>query len=483
VKELIPEFFYLPEFLLNSNNFDLGTKQSGSRLHNVTLPPWAKGSPHEFIRIQRQALESEYVSQHLHEWIDLIFGYKQRGKEAVEARNVFYYLTYEGAVNIDAIPDDALRKAMEAQIDNFGQTPSQLLRKPHPKRYPLDPLKQAIFLAPKQALKAYFIKISSSPILYIGIPITYLPSYLYLGVTDRIITVDRERIPASHRWLPTTANAQLSPFTFELDPFLSNHTPVGIPFAQHTNIYAGCFAVSNDGKMLLTCGHWDNSFKQSLIETSAQVQSIIKHKDIVTCLALTADGQILVTGSKDTTLMVWEVYLGKGHTYRIDENPIHILYGHNDEVTAIAVNAGLDVSVSGSKDGSCIIHTLRQGRYVRSIYHPQGATVDLVVLSPQGHIVFYSLEDNSLHLFTINGFLLCEGNANERLRHMLITSDSEFLVTGGEKGIVVVRQLHSFKVIHKFATNSPITSLAMTTEERHLIVGLADGKLLIIAVR
>lgn len=25
VKELIPEFFYLPEFLFNSNNFDLGT--------------------------------------------------------------------------------------------------------------------------------------------------------------------------------------------------------------------------------------------------------------------------------------------------------------------------------------------------------------------------------------------------------------------------------------------------------------------------
>lgn len=25
VKELVPEFFYLPEFLINSNNFDLGT--------------------------------------------------------------------------------------------------------------------------------------------------------------------------------------------------------------------------------------------------------------------------------------------------------------------------------------------------------------------------------------------------------------------------------------------------------------------------
>jgi len=35
----------------------------------------------------QEALESEYVSQHLHEWIDLIFGYKQRGKEAASADN------------------------------------------------------------------------------------------------------------------------------------------------------------------------------------------------------------------------------------------------------------------------------------------------------------------------------------------------------------------------------------------------------------
>jgi len=43
VKELIPEFFSLPEFLCNSNNFDLGVKQNGIHLNDVVLPPWAKG--------------------------------------------------------------------------------------------------------------------------------------------------------------------------------------------------------------------------------------------------------------------------------------------------------------------------------------------------------------------------------------------------------------------------------------------------------
>lgn len=57
-----------------------------------------------------QALESEFVSCQLHQWIDLIFGYKQRGPEAVRALNVFHYLTYEGSVNLDSITDPPLRE-------------------------------------------------------------------------------------------------------------------------------------------------------------------------------------------------------------------------------------------------------------------------------------------------------------------------------------------------------------------------------------
>ena len=44
----------------------------------------------DFIHKMHESLECEYVSQHIHEWIDLIFGYKQRGEEAENANNGTY---------------------------------------------------------------------------------------------------------------------------------------------------------------------------------------------------------------------------------------------------------------------------------------------------------------------------------------------------------------------------------------------------------
>lgn len=72
----------MPEMLLNGNGFDLGKRDDGSTVGNVVLPPWAK-SAERFIVLHRQALESDLVSCQLNQWIDLIFGYKQKGPEAV----------------------------------------------------------------------------------------------------------------------------------------------------------------------------------------------------------------------------------------------------------------------------------------------------------------------------------------------------------------------------------------------------------------
>ena len=41
----------------------------------------------DFCKKCREALESPHVSENIHHWIDLIFGYKQRGDEAWKADN------------------------------------------------------------------------------------------------------------------------------------------------------------------------------------------------------------------------------------------------------------------------------------------------------------------------------------------------------------------------------------------------------------
>ncbi|CAD7696355.1 unnamed protein product [Ostreobium quekettii] len=134
VKELIPEFF-LPndDFLLNRAQLALGKRQNGRSVCDVEMPPWAD-SPPDFLAKHRAALESPYVSAHLHKWIDLIFGCKQKGQAAVEADNLFFYLSYEGAVDIEKVIDPVERRALEAQINEFGQTPMQLFSQPHPPR-------------------------------------------------------------------------------------------------------------------------------------------------------------------------------------------------------------------------------------------------------------------------------------------------------------------------------------------------------------
>ena len=137
VKELTPEFFTPPaDFLVNVRDLPLGRRtRDGAELGDVVLPTWANGDPTTFLRTHRAALESEHVSRRIHEWIDLVFGYKQNGHEAERADNVFHPLTYEDALlELDAEADPVRRASLEAQMNEFGRAPRRLFAKAHPRR-------------------------------------------------------------------------------------------------------------------------------------------------------------------------------------------------------------------------------------------------------------------------------------------------------------------------------------------------------------
>jgi hypothetical protein len=232
VKELIPEFFYCPEIFENINQLDLGVKHSTRRsIGDIVLPPWAS-DPFEFVRLNRKALESEYVSRNLHHWIDLIFGYKQRppylrggGSQAtVEACNVFFHLTYAGAVNLEELleMDRVLYDQYVNQIAEFGQTPAQLFTTPHPQRLPLDqadiswPIASCVLGAdtvlkgdvlpdkPRKIICFRSYKVSMWPVVFIG------------EIAERMITVDTSRIIGNHTW-QTVPQDVIPPYRLRVD--------------------------------------------------------------------------------------------------------------------------------------------------------------------------------------------------------------------------------------------------------------------------
>ncbi|KDP27993.1 hypothetical protein JCGZ_19073 [Jatropha curcas] len=75
--ECIPEFYCDPHIFYSLH----------SGMANLAVPSWAS-SPEEFIKLHRDALESERVSCQIHHWIDITFGYKMSGQAAVAAKNV-----------------------------------------------------------------------------------------------------------------------------------------------------------------------------------------------------------------------------------------------------------------------------------------------------------------------------------------------------------------------------------------------------------
>jgi len=79
---------------INKNNYNYGVTQEKVVVDNVILPSWSKNNPYEFVAKLRRKLESRWVSENINNWIDLIYGYKQRGKDAIEHMNIFYPLTY-----------------------------------------------------------------------------------------------------------------------------------------------------------------------------------------------------------------------------------------------------------------------------------------------------------------------------------------------------------------------------------------------------
>lgn len=146
----------------------------------------------------------------------------------------------------------------------------------------------------------------------------------------------------------------------------------------------------------------------------------------------------------DTTCMVWQVIQEYGNSINLEPSPYHILYGHKEMVTCVDISNELDMVISGSLDGTVNIHTLRSGSYVKTLsFANEKISIfkDInIKLSNERHILVYAggqafdkPNDFStthskkmfyeLYLFSINGQLISREQLQYPVQDMIIKDD------------------------------------------------------------
>ncbi|CAF4271366.1 unnamed protein product [Rotaria sp. Silwood2] len=490
VKELIPELFSLPEMLNNCNNYNFGQNDDELKIDNVILPKWAQ-TPEDFIRINRAALKSEFVSSHLHQWIDLIFSYKQRGyskiycdvfcnfifdfvgPEAIRAINVFYYLTYEGAVNFDAITNSTDRATIEAQIKNFGQAPSQILTEPHPPRNSAIPSNPTMHHVAPEDVSMIMKFSSNAPIIHVAANTNSTIS------TQVVITISNKHDFSINKYNP---NAGASTSTYSEPPQTLTGQQAQLPLSMDSRLvlntglhrrhlgdnFDECiqrrhqsFVVTADNRFIISTGYCDKSFRVQNTDMARTTQVLYGHFDIVTCTCrsdITIAGNCFIaTGSRDSTVCIWIWNGTKGAVVdkeypnqEINPSPAVILTGHDTEIVCLWISAELGVVSSGSEHGLVLQHTL-QGDILRAFENPCGiASPRLLSPSTDGDIIV-CYDRSKLCLYTLNGKLMRQAIFEEEtIQSLILNADGQYTVIGGDRGFVQILRTHDLQPVYAY---------------------------------
>lgn len=73
----------------------------------------------------------------------------------------------------------------------------------------------------------------------------------------------------------------------------------------------------------------------------------------------------------------------------------------------------------------------------------------LLLVPAPGIVIVHSHADLALHSFTVNGCHLVTAEGSERLGAVAATVDGRFLLSGGAKGLITLRWLHSLQVFRR----------------------------------
>ena len=127
--------------------------------------------------------------------------------------------------------------------------------------------------------------------------------------------------------------------------------------------------------------------------TGAYTSILSEHNDQVRCLTFSLDGALLVSGSNDTTIKLWDTQTG---------GVIRTFYGHTNYVTSVSISLDCTTIISGSWDKTIRLWGVSTGE---CCYIIEGCTrwVTSVSFSKNSQIIISSFEDCTVRWWGVDG--------------------------------------------------------------------------------
>ena len=378
-RELIPEFFFMPEFLLNMNEFDLGFV-NGEKVNNVSLPQWASDC-FDFIYMNRKALESEYVSKNIPDWIDLIWGYKQSGEAAKDADNVFRPELYSDIWEKEAELSEEEKKLISITLDQVGQIPHKLFNEAHPKRKETN-------------------RISNQEIKTLNCP-SNIDGF----------SVSRESKRSLMFFVYDKRATKITRYDFELSR-LNDNSPESKAAVVKLNNGIDVLAIGKTNKLIALERNCcvlladDLLHVKKILIPSCDASIIESHVGIVTCAV---DGPYTVLAGNDAALLIYS------------NNSVHpnIVRTYRNTITFIALSRTFDQVVAGTKDHSLIFCSLSRGSITCVVDLPKGVIANKILITKSmGFVLVDGIHpvngsiQHVLYLYNINGNFIREIEIN-----------------------------------------------------------------------
>lgn len=248
--------------------------------------------------------------------------------------------------------------------------------------------------------------------------------------------------------------------------------------SSHALLRCKWSAMSKDGRLLITGGHWDNSVLVHSLsakdgKVGAVAQKLVGHSDTVTCVELAMGNRYVITGSMDCTVRIWRRIGDK----QILATPEAVLHGHLSPVTSLVSDASLGVVASVSDD-VVLIHSILTGKFIRSIVAP--APISRLCLTSMGTLILVCESISNVVVATVNGLV----RANLPLPdHRSVTSltphnRKEVIIAGHSDGTVEVRSAWDYSHLVQLSApdtvNGAIASV-LVSERDSIVLAVHDN--------